>query len=362
MRPPALPMLSELILLTMNCITALFALLLPTQLQAIISSFMVGGLFGLFVPPLLVLHGSLLFFKTIFSADIKLSYIYATLLILYIATVLTGKQATTPPPLGAYRKPKNSIEELSLKFWSSHFDYFPMTIIKQSGPSTKLDPSKQYIFAVHPHGIHCWALNALAFTTSPFHKNFPGFAGKVTGLAATVIFQIPVVRELFLSMGYCDAGRSTAHKILKSKRSMFVCTGGEEESMLTSPGSDYLVLKKRKGFVRLAIIHQTPLVPVFGLGISDLYTTYSFLLPLTTFIQKKTGVALPIFHGRYLTPLPYKVPIKILIGTPIPPPKNTSSDPMKADPALVDELHQKYIEAVKELHKKHADNRKLTIL
>ncbi|GMI15195.1 hypothetical protein TrLO_g9839 [Triparma laevis f. longispina] len=237
-----------------------------------------------------------------------------------------------------------------------------MTIVKEDRKKTNLDSSKQYIFAVHPHGIHCWALNALAFTTSPFHASFPGFAGKLTGLAASVIFTIPVVRELFLSMGYSDASRSTANKILKEKRSMFVCTGGEEESMLTKPGEDYLVLKKRKGFVRLAILHQTPLVPVFGLGISDLYTTYNFLLPITSWIQKNTGIALPLFHGRWGTPLPYKTPIKILIGNPIDVPINTSRDTKIADPKLVDELHAKYILAVKELHKTHGGGRKLTIV
>ena len=40
-----------------------------------------------------------------------------------------------------------------------------------------------------------------------------------------------MVRELFLSMGYVDASRPVAEKVLKSGRSLFVCTGGEEESM-----------------------------------------------------------------------------------------------------------------------------------
>lgn len=243
----------------MNLITASFALVLPKCLQSVLSSFMVGGLFGLSIPPLIVLHGSLMIMEHFVKPFPPFCYIYGALFFFYISNVLTGSESKIPPPLGAYRKPCNFIEILSLSFWTSHFSYFPMTIVKEDGKKTNLDSSKQYIFAVHPHGIHCWALNALAFTTSPFHASFPGFAGKLTGLAASVIFIIPVVCELFLSMGYSDASRSTANKILKEKRSMFVCTGGEEESMLTKPGEDYLVLKKRKGFVRLAILHQTPL-------------------------------------------------------------------------------------------------------
>ena len=67
------------------------------------------------------------------------------------------------------------------------------------------------MFGVHPHGIHCWPLNAFALLGSPFDRRFPGLVGaRLSGLAATVIFQIPVVRELFLSLGYLDAGRATA--------------------------------------------------------------------------------------------------------------------------------------------------------
>jgi hypothetical protein len=40
----------------------------------------------------------------------------------------------------------------------SHFDYFPMTIVPWSGAAARLDAGEdaQYVFGVHPHGIHCW--------------------------------------------------------------------------------------------------------------------------------------------------------------------------------------------------------------
>mmetsp|Transcript_8048 Transcript_8048/g.23136 ORF Transcript_8048/g.23136 Transcript_8048/m.23136 type:complete len:86 (-) Transcript_8048:95-352(-) len=77
-------------------------------------------------------------------------------------------------------------------------------------------------------------------------------------------------------------------------------------------------------------------------------------------IQKKFGVALPIFHGRWFSPLPYKVPLKIVIAEPIkvPKPKVLGAKP---DPALVDEYHAKYIEALKKLHSTHVTDRVLEI-
>jgi 2-acylglycerol O-acyltransferase 2 len=143
----------------------------------------------------------------------------------------------------------------------------------------------------------------------------------------------------------------------------FICTGGEEESMRTVVGRDVVVLNKRKGFVRLAVAHGAALVPVFGVGISDLYTTYSFLLSLRMWLQKNTGVALPIFHGRFLSPLPYKVPLKVLVGDPIEiDPAHMPAKGEKPDPKIVDLYHRKYIEQLKEMHKEHGGGRVLEVL
>ena len=51
---------------------------------------------------------------------------------------------------------------------------------------------------------------------------------------------------------------------MKEGRSLFICTGGEEESMLSEVGVGKVVLMKRKGFVRLAVKNGATLVPVFG--------------------------------------------------------------------------------------------------
>ena len=69
--------------------------------------------------------------------------------------------------------------------------------------------------------------------------------------------------------------------------------------------------------MRLAVSYGACLVPVFGAGSSDLYTTYGLGLGLRMWIQKITGIPLPFFHGRWFSPLPYQLPIDILIDEPI---------------------------------------------
>ena len=76
-----------------------------------------------------------------------------------------------------------------------------------------------------------------------------------------------------------------------------VCTGGEEESMYTELGRDSVVLSKTKGFVRLALSHGASLVPVFGVGNTDCYKTYGLLFGARLWLQRNTGIALPIFHA-----------------------------------------------------------------
>jgi len=181
----------------------------------------------------------------------------------------------------------------------------------------------------------------------------------LTGLAASVMFKIPVVREFFLAFGYIDASRKVADAALESGRSIFVVTGGEEESMYSSNTrsggkEDILVLKNRKGFVRLALRHGAELVPIFGINNSDTFESYTFAFELRQWIQKTLKIALPIFHGRYMTPMPYRVHIQTIVGEPIPTPQPKSPGD-KPDEKLVDEYHQKYIAAVKEMHKKFAD-------
>lgn len=147
---------------------------------------------------------------------------------------------------------------------------------------------------------------------------------------------------------------------LEQGQSLYIVPGGEEESMWTHQGKDIVVLKHRKGFVRLALSYGADLVPVFGAYNTDVDKTYSFAFQWRLRLQKKTGIALPIFHGRCFTTLPYPVPMNLLVGKPIPTPapKVLGARP---DEKLVEEYHTKYIQALEEMHATHVHDRTLII-
>ena len=356
----AMPFLSECVLGLVTVCCAAMHIMAPS-LSAQFSTLMVGGLFALILVPASLVYACWYCVDYLFPGTYIEYFVYTFCAVYGVAMLVLDKSHIRPLPVDCYRKPETWLERQSYDFWKSHFDYFPMTI--EVDPKVQLPPTKQYIFGVHPHGIHCWPLNMFAFPESPFDKKFPGLVGKrLTGLAATVVFKIPVVRELFLSMGYVDASKNVAKKALAKGRSLFICTGGEAESMLTSPGKEQVVLKDRKGFVKLALSYGCSLVPVYGVGVSDLYTTYDLgTLKLRKSLQKKTGIALPFFHGWFGTPMPYRVPVRVLIGEPIDTPAVVEKG-KEVDEDLLNEYHRKYIDALNKLYIQHVSGRHLDVV
>jgi hypothetical protein len=108
-------------------------------------------------------------------------------------------------------------------------------------------------------------------------------------------------------------------KVLESGSSLAIIVGGSEEMMQSQPHTDILVLKKRKGFIRLALQNGADLVPVYGYGVTDLYyqvhlSCHSIVhhLQMTSFkaarmwLLKKTRIAFTFGVGTwccYLLPV-----------------------------------------------------------
>ena len=370
-----LPLFSKMIIQCFECILFVMNWILKilhlSSYEPALSTFIIGGFFGLAMIPIILFYmlfqlpqDSILFqyMDVPILTKQNVTSSLTALALFYIVTVLIhDKSHRTVPQPHPRIETRSFFSQAAHQHMLSHFQYFPMTCSPWSS-TAKLPPTRQYVFAVHPHGIHCWPLNMLCFEDGPFDQIFPNLCGqKVSGLAATVLYKLPIVRELFLSMRYMDAGRDVANAALLQGQSIYVCTGGEKESLLTQRGQDLVVLSDRKGFVRLALSHGADLVPVFGAGVSDLYQTYPYFMGIRQWLERHLGIALPLFHGRWCTPLPYKTPIRVLIGEPIPTPKpNVPGE--KPDPKLVEEYHAKYIAALKALHAKHVKDRTLIVV
>lgn len=103
----------------------------------------------------------------------------------------------------------------------------------------------------------------------------------------------------------CDVSRSSCKAVLKSGpgRSIAIVIGGAAESLNARPGTIDLVLKKRLGFVKIAVETGSSLVPVLNFGENDLYEQVdnsdgSWLRWGQKKIQHIAGFTVPLFHGR----------------------------------------------------------------
>ena len=105
---------------------------------------------------------------------------------------------------------------------------------------------------------------------------------------------------------------------------------------------------------RLSLSLPLSLTHTLALTRSQVYKTFPHILPqLFRWLSKRTKICIPIFHGRGGTPLPFKHPIRVLVGAPIPVPVPDRPGG-KPDDALVDEYHAKYVAALKALYAKYA--------
>ena len=254
------------------------------------------------------------------------------------------------------------------KIWKYFRDYFPIKLIK----TTELDPARNYIFGVHPHGI--LSLGTIAnFGTEAnnFSDLFPGITPHLMTLKAN--FCWPLTREYNLSYGLSVASKRSFQWVLnnhgsckKSGQACVLVVGGAAESLDVQPGRYPLTIINRKGFIKMALSTGSCLVPVFSFGENDVYRTYSYdKHSKLRFIQEKfkklTSFTLPIICGRGIFNysfgiLPHRKPITTVVGRPIiveKIEKPTEKDIHKLHKVYVSELIQLFND-YKHLHDKNA--------
>ncbi|KAI8964386.1 DAGAT-domain-containing protein [Daldinia sp. FL1419] len=279
------------------------------------------------------------------------------LLLIYLLYVLSSKAATD----GSLRYRSEWFRKSYI--WHLFAGYFPAKLYK----THELPPTRKYIFGYHPHGIishGAWA----AFCTDAlgFSEKFPGITNSVLTLDSN--FRIPIYREYILASGLRSVSKESIVNILTKGgpngegmgRAVTIVIGGARESLEAQPGQMRLILKERKGFVRIAVRTGADLVPVLAFGENNLYDQlhpkeHPLVHKLQMFILKVWKFTLPFLHGRGIFNydvglMPYRRPLNIVVGAPI---KVTQS--AVVDQAEVDRLHDRYIAELEKLWDRYKD-------
>ncbi|KAE8231640.1 hypothetical protein CF326_g3342 [Tilletia indica] len=272
------------------------------------------------------------------------------------------------------------------RLWSYFAEYYPVSLIK----TVDLPPDRPYVFGYHPHGvIGMGAFANFATEATEFPTSFPGLRPHLLTLASN--FQIPIYRDLLLALGICSVSKRSCNAILQghgrvdynsqrrfrgkgphwlrmlglSKRkdpvdneptedekeaskgqAICIVVGGATESLKAHPGTADLTLRKRLGFIKIAMRNGADLVPVFSFGENDIFSQLAAgdrVHALQKKFQTNFGFTLPLFHGRGIFNytiglMPYRHPIVSVVGRPIHCERNPN--PTKAE---LEEVQRLYI-------------------
>ncbi|KAJ2997322.1 diacylglycerol O-acyltransferase 1 [Globomyces sp. JEL0801] len=183
-------------------------------------------------------------------------------------------------------------------------------------------------------------------------------------------FSVPIWRDYALALGSGSCERKSIKQRLlygKPGTSMMIAIGGAEEFKYMTEGLQCsfnpsgtldLVLLKRKGFAKIALMTGASPVPVIGFGENELYhrVTHSFFQPLHGVFQTLFKAAAPLFYGQFGTLFPKQHPLVTVVGKPV------EVDGIIENPTQeqIDELHARYVNSLRELYDEYKDNHRIS--
>ncbi|KAI0461830.1 hypothetical protein LJB42_004905 [Komagataella kurtzmanii] len=229
----------------------------------------------------------------------------------------------------------------------------------------------RYIFGYHPHGVVSLGITG-AFGTNACNigELLPGI--RIYLLTLITQFKLPLLRDYLMALGISSVSKRNVTALIKRNQSVCIVIGGASESLLSKPHTIDIVLKKRKGFVKVALeLGDTELVPVFGFGENTAYNVFDpsvsgkscsvlnyvrkQMCGFQLWLKQHFGFTFPFFHARGVFNhdfglLPYRKPINLVIGRPIPVPYIHSPTQEQ-----IDHYHSLYVEELKRVFEQNKE-------
>ncbi len=140
------------------------------------------------------------------------------------------------------------------RIWKWLNEYFPIKLVKT--PDCELVPTKNYLFCSHPHGLLCLGVYAGLGTHGNSQKKelFGDFDFSLLTFEPTFMF--PITRDINLALGMGAPSKKCMNFILNKEGGgnvALLIPGGAAETLDFCPGKYILQLKKRQGFIKVAL-------------------------------------------------------------------------------------------------------------
>ncbi|KAF4322681.1 hypothetical protein BBO99_00003829 [Phytophthora kernoviae] len=164
------------------------------------------------------------------------------------------------------------------------------SIVENDAPSF-VQPNDRAMFAFHPHGI---LSNGFAINGA---HNMAFSQADCRWLVAENLFWFPILREVLNWMDFSSVAKSTFQRIMSKGQNISLIPGGFEEATLYRRGKHRVYIKKRFGFIKMALQYGYKVHPVYTFGEEYAYHAFpwalQFRLKLNEF--KLPGV---VFFGQ----------------------------------------------------------------
>lgn len=203
----------------------------------------------------------------------------------------------------------------------------------------------KFVIAVHPHSM--FGISTLVNFSVNRLVTRQLFGGDMDFRVLTINMNswIPLLREYLMARGFVCADSTTFSTLLNRGISPVIVPGGAEETLLTAPGSADLILNKRQGFVREALINGASLIPVYCFGDNEAIPVLRSKRTqrMQRFIQKWLTFATPVAMLYFK-----RTPLHMVVGAPLaPPPESAGSFDER-----LNLYHEMYKKALQELFNK----------
>lgn len=124
-----------------------------------------------------------------------------------------------------------------------------------------------------------------------------------------------------------------------------------------SPNDEVALLTNRKGFIRMALQHNVPIVPIYSFGATKMLKRLE--LPLLEKISNFLRVSICLFFGRFGLPMPFKQKLLYVMGRPIHPPSiDAQFNNLSADEQMriIDSMHESFCQELSRIFNKYKNS------
>lgn len=233
-----------------------------------------------------------------------------------------------------------------VRFFQGWTDIFGFRLLIDQ---SKFDARKRYLIAAVPHGV----VPLGSIITGAYIRQFLPSLNSTVAIAS-ILFKMPILRQVFMWGGCIPATKSLMAKSLANEGDkVCVMSGGIAELFLSSRKREQLYLLKRRGFVRLAIETNAELVPMYIFGQTNMFDQVATSGGYMMRVSRYLSASLTYFWGQLFLPIPFSTSVTTVVGTPIPvvSPINDTEDAMLH---AVEKMHAEFITSIKDLYRLHA--------